>query len=152
MGLSLTQAAEIARLHPDEQAMRDLAARTIENRFTGSETRSVVQLMKRRGITGEAAVAEVLRGRPTVERRHVLIGTLSEAVRSSTGPLADTQKEKLLASALRTLGVRTQDARLSERRYTLVLDDQEASRLRDEGMDADKLEANLNEALKAQLP
>jgi len=150
-GLSLTQAAEIARLHPDEQAMRDLATQTIENGFTGEETRSVIQLMKRRGISTEAAVAEVLQGRPTIERRHVLIGTLSDEVRSRSTRLTNPEKERLLTSALRAIGVRAQDAKLSVRRYTLVLDDDEASRLRDEGLDADTLEAKLNEALKAPL-
>lgn len=146
-GLSLTQAAEIARLHPNENAMRVLARVAIEHRLTGAEVRSAVQLIKRRGINVEAAVGEVLRGRPTVERRHVQIGTLSELVQNRISALDGGQRKEALRAALTGVGVRALEANLSERRYTLVLDDAEAIRLQQDGVDPDALEAAINDAL-----
>lgn len=147
-GLSLTQAAEIARLHPNENAMRVLAKAAIEHRLTGAEVRSAVQLIKRRQIDQETAVSEVLRGRPTVERRHVQIGTLSEAVQNVIAPLNSNQRKEALRSALTSLGVGTLEAILSDTRYTLVLDETQAARLNQEGLDPDSLEAAINAALR----
>lgn len=146
-GLSLTQAAEVARLHPDESAMRRLAAMTIEHRFSGTETRSVVQLVKRRPTTVDAAVAEVLRGRPTIDRRHVLIGTVTPEAWSVLVILDEGAKQEALLGALRVLGVMPQAAHLSRLRYTVVLSDDEAARVRREGLTPDSLEVKLNTLL-----
>lgn len=148
-GLSLSQAAEVARLSPDDDAMVALARLAIEHRLTSAETRSVVQIVLRRSVDVATAAAEVLQGRPTVERRHVHIGALSPETLASLQAATNDDKTERLSAALRALGVKVLDARAAGARYTLVLDEQQAVELATK-MDADELEHRINDQLGGQ--
>lgn len=145
-GLNLSQAAEIARLAPDNEATVELARLAIENSLTSAETRSVVQIIQRRQVDVATATAEVLRGRPSVERRHVHIGALTSKSVSLLADADNEERTQRLVSALRSLGVNVLEARASGARYTVVLDEQQAAALA-KVMDADELERRINDQL-----
>lgn len=150
-GLSLTQAAEIARLSPDAKAMRWLATQTIELRFTATETRSVIQIMKRRSIGVDTAVAEVLRGRPTVDRLHLLVGIVSPLISAALSDKDDAAKQELMQKVARTLGLSVENAYLAANLYSLILRDEEVRRLGRSGIGAEQLEERINAVLAGTL-
>jgi len=100
------------------------------------------------GLDVVAAVAEVLQGRPAIERRHVQIGALDKNLIEAISALDMARRDRLLNEALEAIGVRVLNAQLTSRRYTLVLDQAEASRLQHERLDADRLERRINERLE----
>jgi hypothetical protein len=148
-GLSLTQAAEVARLAPDAEAMRRMALRAVEDGLTAAETRSAVQIAKRRGIGVPEAVSEVLAGRDVVVRRHVWIGTLTPSAAGRL-PAGAAERTGELSRVVRAAGVEHVSAAAGPARFTVVLDNRQSDAAAAAGIDADALEKKVNAALEAQ--
>ena len=145
-GLSLTQAAEIARLAPDDEAMRRLAIRAVEASLTGAETRSAVQIVARRGVLVDSAADEVLAGRDITERRHVWICELVPAAASSL-PVDASERKARFAATVRAVGVQHLSASAGDHRFTVVLDDAQARAAAQAGLGAESVEKAVNAAL-----
>jgi hypothetical protein len=145
-GLNLTQAAEIARLSGDRSAMQRLAVLAVEEQLTGSETRSVVQIVQRRGVPVDDAVRETVGGRPQIERLHVILGQLS-AVAVQNLPGSHEERARKLEAALHTAGVEATSIRASGERFTAVMSDAQVAQMRALNIDVDELERRLNNAL-----
>lgn len=121
--ISFTSAFEISGLeHTREQSEVCLA--TLEHGLSAAELRSVVQLRRRSATSASLAVAEVLRGRTKVVRRHLIVGSIPESpLRGRLAALTQFERDALIKHALWDRYSLTVDddfsARLGEDRFTL---------------------------------
>jgi hypothetical protein len=98
----------------------------LEYDLTSAEVRQIVQVLLRTDRTPEDVIESILRLRPIVVRRHVLIGGIvSPMVQEHLGSLSQRQRDELLTRALaRCLPDHTHGSgHLAADRFTLVGDD-----------------------------
>lgn len=122
--LGFTSAFELSRLPSAEQAPATRAA--LEHRLSASEIRQLVQIRQRSGRPIEESIASVLRLRPTVERRHVVVGAISAGeLGAALSTMPQGTRDQLLAEVVRQLWPEAADfsARLGTDRFTIVGDD-----------------------------
>jgi hypothetical protein len=99
--IAFTAAAEIARLKQG-QDQKDTCRAALEHNLTSSEVKSVVQLRNRSGKGVAECLAEILRLRPQIERRHILVGAIaSTEIRRALERLTQHERDSLVARALR---------------------------------------------------
>ncbi len=97
--LSMTAASQIARL-PEEEHEEIVDAVLIEG-FTAEEIRQVVETHIHSGRSIEECVDTVLRLRPAVERRELLVGAvISSELQSRLQEMTQRQRDELLVSAM----------------------------------------------------
>lgn len=75
--ISFTSAYEISGLNAAEEQLEACKA-ALEQGLTSAELRSAVQLRKRGTSSISGAILAVLNGRPTIIRRHLIVGGISE--------------------------------------------------------------------------
>lgn len=145
-GLSLTGAAEIARLAPDVSAMRSLATLAVERQLTAGEIRSSVQIANRRRVSVSDAVSEVLRGRDVVYRRHVWIGRFAPTAAAAL-PQDAAARSDLLGTMLTEDGLEYTSATAGDSTFTIVLEQAHAEAAAAAGITAETTERLLNQRL-----
>jgi hypothetical protein len=128
--LAFTSAFELSRLPTSDHVAA--ASAVLANGLKSVEVRQLVQLRKRSGRSMEESVADTLGMRPTVERRHVFIGAVTNAAtRDYLANQAQHQRDEMLRLAVGEAfpKVRNVPVRQGAERFTLVGDDAMASEL-----------------------
>lgn len=100
--VSLTASSEIARL-ASEDDRRGVMNAAVEHSLTSAEVRQVVQILRRSEQGADEAVASVVRQRPQVTRRHLLIGAiLSDELQTTLRGMTQRERDDLLEAAMST--------------------------------------------------
>lgn len=97
--LGFSAAQELARL-PSQEQQSVLAEACLRHNLSSSEVRQVVQLVLRSKRRVADCVTEVVGMRPTVEVRHVFVGSVSESLRAHLAKMTQLQRNELLQAAL----------------------------------------------------
>lgn len=144
--ISFTSAWRLTQLSPHDQALAcDVILR---HQLTSPEVEQLVQLRKRSGRPVRECIKEVLRMRPTVEKRHVFIGAVtSVAARAGLPKISQANRDAILGDVLHTAftAFHPLGARLGTDRFTIVSDEKQAALLLQQTTD---FEAAVNSALE----
>lgn len=101
--ISFTTASELARVQSIDES-RILSAAVIEHQLTSSEVKQVVQIFKRSGKSISESIEDVIKQRPTVERRHIIIGgLLSDTLKERLIPMSQFERNEMLRHALENI-------------------------------------------------
>lgn len=122
--MSFTSAFELSRLSSADH--QEVANAILEDGLSAKEVRDLVQLRRRSKKDLASCIEATLRMRPTVSRRHVFIGAVTDpTVTTKLGEMQQMERDSLLrAIAVEELGVdRRVELRLGTSRFTLVGDD-----------------------------
>lgn len=122
--VGFSAASELARLPRQEH--EDAFQAVLEQGFSGSEVKSLVQQRLRSGRPLADCIADTARMRPQVVHYHVIIGAItSPSVRDALSALTQRDRDDLLASALGEISsdFRKMAGRLAADRFTLSYDD-----------------------------
>lgn len=148
--IGLSNASEIARLENGEDEEKVIRT-VLANRLNVSEVRQVVQLRKRSNRLVDACLEEVLKMRPQIEKRYLLIGAVTNAiVKERLAPMTQHQRDDVFARVMAryekglTLFVR----KLGLERFTLVGDDRFGRFISDK---KDILEQEINDAVLGEI-
>lgn len=124
--LSFTTASHLARLDStDEQ--KKLATAVLENQLSKSEVKQVVQIRERSGRAIEESLDAVLRLRPEIEKRFMIIGQLrSQKLKKQLEEMNHTERTALLRVAMQRHGPGLPQfgAKLTTTHFVLVGDEQ----------------------------
>lgn len=123
--VSFTAAAEISRLKTAHE-QKFLAEAVLEHQLNVPEIKQVVQIRQRSQKSIEDSVEAVLKQRPVVEKRHLIIGKLlSEELGERLKHMAQQERNGLLYRALNQRGPGTPPygAKLGTEYYIIVCDD-----------------------------
>jgi ParB-like chromosome segregation protein Spo0J len=149
--ISLTVASELARLDSAE-AQQQVVDAALENELKSSEVRQIVQILQRSQQSTSEATQSVLRLRPQVIRRHVIVGAVfSPGVRAALTGMTQSERDSFLIRAVRKHqpGLPSFSGRLATERFTLVGGDELAAALKSL---PDGFESAVNSALEAEAP
>lgn len=124
--LSFTAASELARLEKKcEQLV--LAKAVLENQFSKTEVKQIVETRRRLGKSVDDSIRAVLEQRPVIERRHVIIGELLlEQLQERLKQVPQHERNSLLRRVIEHYGPSTASfgAKLGHKHFILVGDDQ----------------------------
>ncbi len=148
-GIAFSSAFEISRLD-DAADQRGAAHAALEYGLSTSEVRQLVQARKRSRKPMAECVQSVIRMRPQVVVRHVLIGTVrDEAVKARLSALSQKDRDLLLAESAKALLKPVKaSGRLGVSRFTIVGGEELGQRIR---ANKDELEFLINANLKTGL-
>ena len=124
--LSFHSATEIAKLEFTQEQII-LAKAALEKQFNKSETIQVIQIRQRSGNPIENCIEAVLKQRPIVERRHLIVGELrSEELKAVLKQTSQLERDNLLQSTLERHGpsIPPLSTKLGDRYFLLVGNDQ----------------------------
>lgn len=118
--IGFSSAVELVRLkNTDDQHI--IASSILENNLNKTEVRQIVQLRMRSGRPVCDCVKEILGMRTTYERRYVFIGSLNnQNLENVLTKLTQMERDSILASCIRQLGLREVVGRLGKQFFTLV--------------------------------
>lgn len=137
--------AELGRLSPPEQI--SAAEAILEEQLTWKEVIEVIQIADRarKGVT--ECVADVVRRRPSIEKRHVLVGRVESDTERRLRELNQGERDDLLRDALASIVDPDCpfDARLGFEAFTVVTSEDILWPLR---MDADQFEEVVNTRIR----
>jgi hypothetical protein len=144
--LAFTAGAELARLPPT--AHEFLAPEALRLGLTTAEVKSIVQRLLRSDVTASQAVAETLRLRPQIERRHVFVGRFGAGVPSQAlSSLSEDERAQMLVEVVRDLyGEPPVGARLTPTGFVVTAADDLAAAMRASG----DFEDNVGKAITAR--
>ncbi|MBN2564054.1 MAG: hypothetical protein JXQ75_24330 [Phycisphaerae bacterium] len=148
--LAFASAWRLGNLNEDEQ--ETVAREAIANQMGKEEVRQVIQLRKRSKRGVEKCIAEVLRMRSVVDRRHVFLGAITdEKVRRSLAKLKQNDRDGLIAASMESSygPMLNTSGRLGIERFTIVTDQNGAARLRGPG--GSDFEVVINRQLAARV-
>jgi|GEM_PF-352977 len=120
--LSFEAASHIARL-PSSKEQQEVVGAALKHRLGKVETVQIVQIRERSGKPIAECIEEVLRMRPQIERRHLLIGAItSEKVRIALRRMTQQERDQLLKSAVTSHSPELPpwEGRLGMERFTLL--------------------------------
>ncbi len=123
--LSFSVATEIARLKYTQQQI-SLAKAALENQFNKSEIVQVIQLHNRSGNPIESCIEAVIKQRPTIERRHLILGELrSKELIVELKSKSQQERNELLRSTLERYihNISPMSVKLGDGLFLLVGDD-----------------------------
>ena len=147
--LGFSCAVELVRI-PNQRTLQVVAKAVLEHGLTTKETRQVVQLLHRSKRHPQEVLYEVVGMRPTIERKHVFIGTITvESILSDLSKLTQGDKNSLLKRAMLRLNLANTTGRLGDKHFTIVGDDQFGKHISKVGME--KLENLLSNEIAKQL-
>ena len=147
--ISLTVASELARLNSAE-AQQQIVGAALESGLKSSEVRQIVQILQRSQQSPSEAIQSVVKLRPQVTRRHVVVGAvLSPSVRSVLASMSQSARDGFLAKAVQKCqpSLLPFNGRLATERFTLVGDEEFAAALRSLPED---FESIVNSCLEAE--
>lgn len=131
---SMSTASELLRLE-DTAEVEDALRAMIENDLTKEEARQVVQIRRRSGRPIPQCVSEALLTRPRIERQELIMGAVLDAgAVQEIQRMGDDEASRVLQRKLAATlpDVMVQLARVSGDRFTLLLKEDEAVKLRKE--------------------
>lgn len=120
--LSFEAASHIARLASSKE-QQEVAGAALKHGLGKVETIQIVQIRERSGRPIDECIGDVLRMRPQIERRHLLIGAItSEKVRVALGQVTQQERDQLLKSAVTSHSPELPpwEGRLGMERFTLL--------------------------------
>ena len=122
--ISFSSAYEISRL--PEQEQQAAAEAVLANQLGLSEVKQLLQIRQRSGKAIDEAVQAVVAQRPTVEQRHVIVGSITmDDVRKKVNGISQEERNSLLRKALlRRPELDVRGAKLGLDTFTLVGDKQ----------------------------
>jgi hypothetical protein len=129
--VSFIAATELGRLNEDEQ--EEAFRLVIANELNKSEVFQAVQIRKRSKRRISECIEEVTRMRPTITRKHVFIGAVTDAVvRQHLLKLKQPERDELLSNTVSELygKLPKTSARLGTDRFTIVTDEEGAATLK----------------------
>jgi len=144
--LSFETALQIARLTSTKE-QQEVAEAALKHGLGKVETIQIVQIRERSGRSITECIGDVLRMRPQIERRHLLIGAItSEKVRIALGQMTQQERDQLLKSAIisHSPELPPWEGRLGVERFTLLGSDAF-------GAAAQRLPGGFEEAVNAYL-
>lgn len=142
--VSLSTAQEIARIAGAESQLR-MATLVLEHRLTSKEAGHAVMRIQRAREDPDTAVAAVVKLRPTIRKRYVFVASVTDShSRQRLSTLSQNERNEVLASALRGLGLQDMSGTLGASHFTLVADASSAK-----GQTADSLEASVGNQIRA---
>ncbi len=143
--VTFSSATEIARLEGNEKDL--LAQGALLHRLSGVEVRQVVQLRKRSNRSLQACIDEVIGMRPTVERRYLYMGAITDkSLATRLGALSQYHRDEMLQKAVGSVLGRLQlfVTKLGPARFTVVGADEFGKQMKERG---DAFEREINAAL-----
>jgi hypothetical protein len=144
--MSFSSASELGRLPMAEQ--RRGAEAVLAHALSSSEVKQLVQLMTRskRGI--DESITQVLRMRPTIERRHVFVGAVqSDRLRNLLASMTQSERDELLRKSIRgAFGDVRLGVRAGPSRFLIVADEAAASEVARDGHFEQRVNTALEEA------
>jgi len=144
--LSFEAASHIARLASSKE-QQEVVEAALKHGLGKVETIQVVQIRERSGRAIADCIVDVLRMRPQIERRHILIGAItSEKLRVALRQMTQQERDQLLKSAVISYGPELPpwEGRLGVERFTLLGSDAF-------GAAAQKLPGGFEDAINAYL-
>ena len=133
--VGFSAAVEMAKL-TDADDQRALAAAIMANSLSSNEVRQVTQLRQRSRRSIKECVREVVGMRPTVVMRYVFIGSVASEDMEELRALAQSVRDRILATGIENIGLESATGRLGVRFFTLVGDERFNTSLREIGKDA----------------
>ena len=122
-GIAFSCAVEMASLESDDDK-RAVAQSVLAHGLESKEVRQVSQLRTRSGRAVGECVDEVLGMRPTVEKRYVFIGAVTEErLADALGKLTQRERDAILVSGIERLELSGGSGRLGQKFFTLVGDE-----------------------------
>lgn len=151
--IGFTSAVELARFQ-DADDQRIVAKAILSTKLNSKEVRQVAQLRERSGRSAEACLKEVLGMRPVIDKRYVFIGSAPSKHVDGLAKLTQADRDSVLASGLRLLGLRGATGRLGLRFFTLVGDKSFNESMRDIGKEniEARLQVHISESLENATP
>ena len=121
--ISFTSASEIGKLTATEQST--LAKAILENQLSSSEVKQIIQVKQRSNRNIADAVNAILRLRPQVIERHIILGEISDPeLNRSLSTLTQKERDELLENLLRASieGLQEFEAKLGIKNIVLIGD------------------------------
>lgn len=146
--IGFTSAVELVRLG-DTRDQHVVAEAILSEGLNSKEIRQVAQLRERSGRAVEACVEEVLGMRPTIQKRYVFIGTVTEESVVELAKLTQVARDSIMALGIERLGLRSATGRLGARFFTLVGDEDFNVSMREVGKE--NIEARLRTHISEML-
>lgn len=139
--IGFTTAVELVRV-PDANDQRAIATAILEEGLQTAEVRQVAQIQRRSKRPIESCLKEVIGMRPTVDRRYVFVGSVSDKkTREALAELTQAERDALLLSGIKALGIAGASGRLGQQLFTIVGDEHLNNELKRQGKGA--IEARL---------
>lgn len=143
--IAFSSLAGLSRLSTDEQVEASTAI--LRHHLTGTEVVQLVQIARRSEKPIGNCIADVLRLRPEVEVRHLLVGAItSEDLRRGLSDATQRERDQLIQEVLEEMleGRAEVKCRLGVSNFTVMSDTNILSLLE---LEADDLEERVNDAL-----
>ena len=122
-GIAFSCAVEMTSLGSDDDK-RAVAQSILAHGLDSKEVRQVSQLRTRSGRPVGECVKEILEMRPTIEKRYVFIGAVTEErLVDALGKLTQRERDAILVSGIEGLELSGGSGRLGQRFFTLVGDE-----------------------------
>lgn len=122
--LTLTAGSEIARL-PSMEVQQQLVSAVLEHNLKSGEIRQIVQILLKSQKSAKESIESVVRIRPQVVKRHVLVGAIEATdIKGRLGKLSQKARDELLNRAVsrQVPELPPWSGRLSPERFTLIGD------------------------------
>jgi len=119
--LGFSTAAEVIKLPAGSHSAACTAA--LQHRLTRDEMRSVVQLVERSGDSLDDCVVRVVRRRPVVRIRQIVLGAvMDDRLKQALGSMTQLERDDLLGDTIRQLFPSVGDftAKLGVDRFTII--------------------------------
>ena len=121
--IGFSAAVELVQLQ-DADDQRAISRSILANGLNSKEVRQVAQLRIRSGHTISECLKEILGMRPIIERRYVFIGSvIDQHVEGALTEFTQMERDLILKSGIRCLGLLGVTGRLGKRFFTLVGDE-----------------------------
>ena len=146
--VAFTAATELSKLDRSEQ--RPAVREILENGLKSQEVKQLVQLRRRSGKSLDVCAEEIVRLRPQIERRHVIIGAVTDPeVKSALESVLQTERDRYLLEVIRSVfGLRSGFAcRLGVDRFTVTADEITGDRI----LAHEEFEQEINSGLKERI-
>lgn len=143
--IAFTAATELSRL--DRQEQRQAVREILENGLKSQEVKQLVQLRRRSGKSLDVCVEEIVRLRPQIERRHVILGAVTDPqLKSSLEGVLQSERDRYLQEVIRSVfSLRSGFAcRLGVDRFTITADEVTGDKI----LAHEEFEQELNSGLK----
>ena len=144
--ISFSTLVELARIS-SRADQNEVVEAILSHRMTWTEVIQLVQILERSGGTVSDCLASVLKQRPSIEIRHLFVGSItSDAAKQSVENLLQTERDELMARVLQNIlgGSHQVTGRLGTNRFTVVSNNDLSSLL---GLEPDDIEALFNQHL-----
>ena len=122
-GIGFSTAVELSKIK-DTNEQRVVSTAILANNLSSKETRYLIQLRHRTGRSIDNCLSEILKMRPTIERRYVFIGSIIDPeLQNTLAGFTQNERDNIFASSIERLGLKGAAGRLGGQVFTLVGDE-----------------------------